>query len=122
MKYLTFIGNHDAIGPDTIGFVAALTIFMNYKDDIDGVYILTTSDNPRFAYKQMAEKTMRRMQGEKPELPVIIIEMDLENPVNFDLVYKVMLDETQKVIDNDKIQEDEKIINITSGTPTMTTC
>jgi len=65
---------------------------------------------------------MRRMQHEKKDLPITVIEMDLENPVNFDLVYKVMLDETLKVIESDKIQDEEKIINITSGTPTMTTC
>jgi len=122
LKYFTFIGNHDAIGPDTIGFGAALTIFMNYKDDIDGVYILTTPDNPRFAYKQMAEKTKRVMQAEKSELSVKIIEVELDSPVNFDLVYSVMLDETQKLMEDDSIIKDEKIINITSGTPTMSTC
>jgi len=48
--------------------------------------------------------------------------MDLDNPVDFELVYKIMLDETQNVIEKDKLNNEEKIINITSGTPTMTTC
>ena len=122
MKYFTLIGNHDAIGPETVGFGAALTIFMTYLEKIDGAYIFSTPDKPHFPYKQMAEKTMRHMQQEKKELPVVVIEMDLGNPVNFDLVYKVMLDETQKVIESDGIEDDNKIINITSGTPTMTTC
>jgi DNA-binding NtrC family response regulator len=122
LKYFTLIGNHDAIGPDTVGFGAALTIFMNYIEEIDGAYILTTPDKPNFNYKNTAEKTLRRMQLEKKDLPVTIVEMDLDNPVNFDLVYKVMLDEVQKVMEKDNIQNDEKIINITSGTPTMTTC
>jgi len=122
MKYFTFIGNHDFIDQTREGFGAALTIFFHYKDEIDGVYIFTSFDKPNFPYKQMADKTMKRMHGEKKDLPVSVIEMDLENPVNFDLVYKVMLDETQKVIEADKIRDDEKIINITSGTPTMTTC
>ena len=122
MKYFTLIGNHDAIGPDTVGLGAALTIFMNYIEEIDGAYILTTPDKPNFNYKNTAEKTLRRMQLEKKDLPVTIIEMDLENPVNFDLVYKVMLDEVQKIMDKDDIKDDNKIINITSGTPTMSTC
>jgi DNA-binding NtrC family response regulator len=122
MKYFTMIGNHDAIDSSQEGFGAALTIFFHYKDEIDGVYIFTSPDNPHFPYKQTAEKTMRRMQQEKKDLSVHIIEMELNNPVNFDLVYKVMLDESLKVLENDKIQDDEKIINITSGTPTMTTC
>jgi len=122
MKYFTLIGNHDAIEPNREGFGAALTIFFNYKEEIDGVYIFTSPDKSHFPYKQMAEKIIRRMMQEKKDLPVSIIEMDLENPVNFDLVYKVMLDETQKVIEENNIHNDEKIINITSGTPTMTTC
>ena len=122
MKYFTLIGNHDAIEPSREGFGAALTIFFHYKNEIDGVYIFSTPDKPNFPYKQMAEKTMRRMKQEKKDLLVSIVELDLENPVNFDLVYKVMLDESQKVMEKDSIKNDEKIINITSGTPTMTTC
>jgi len=56
MKYFTLIGNHDAIGPETVGFGAALTIFMTYLEKIDGVYIFTTPDKPHFPYKQTAEK------------------------------------------------------------------
>ena len=122
MKYFTIIGNHDVIDSNHKGFGAALTIFFYYKDEIDGVYIFTSPDKPHFHYKQMAEKTMLRMQQEKKGISVSIIEMDIENPVNFDLVYKVMLDETHKVMEDDNIQDDEKIINITSGTPTMSTC
>ena len=122
MKYFTIIGNHDAISPDTVGIGPALTIFMKYIEEIDGVYIFTSTDTSKFPYKETAEKTKRRMQSEKKDLPVKVIEMDLDNPVNFDLVYKVMLDEVQKVMEKDNIQNDEKIINITSGTPTMTTC
>ena len=122
MKYFTFIGNHDFIEPSREGFGAALTIFFNYKDDLDGVYIFASQDKPGRPYMEMAKKTMRRMLQEKKELPVTIIEIGLDNPVNFDLVYKVMLDETKKVIESDNIVDDEKIINITSGTPTMSTC
>ncbi|MBC8213135.1 MAG: sigma 54-interacting transcriptional regulator [Candidatus Marinimicrobia bacterium] len=122
MKYFTIIGNHDAIDPNQLGIGAALTIFFKYQDEIDGVYIFTSPDKPHFSYKQTAEKTMRRMQAEKRGLPVSIIEMDIESPVDFDLVYKAMLDETQTVIEKNNIKDDPKIINITSGTPTMSTC
>tara|TARA_B100000315_G_C14543175_1_gene571937 strand:+ start:173 stop:1699 length:1527 start_codon:yes stop_codon:yes gene_type:complete len=122
MKYFTIIGNHDAIDATQPGIGAALTIFFNYMADIDGVYIFTSPDKPHFLYKQTAEKIMRRMQAEKKGLPVSIIEMDIESPVDFDLVYKTMLDETQTVIEKDNIKDKPKIINITSGTPTMTTC
>jgi two-component system, NtrC family, response regulator AtoC len=122
MKYFTIIGNHDAIDPKHIGIGAALTIFFKYKEEIDCVYIFTSSDKPNFSYKQTAEKIKRRMQAEKKDLPVSIIEMDIESPVDFDLVYKTMLDETQTVIENDNVKDTPKIINITSGTPTMSTC
>ena len=88
MKYFTIIGNHDAIDPTQTGIGAALTIFFNYIDDIDGVYIFTSPDKPHFSYKKTAEKIMRRMQAEKKGLSISIIEMDLESPVDFDLVYK----------------------------------
>jgi len=122
MKYFTIIGNHDAIGSSHEGYGAALTIFFKYKDEIDGVYIFTSPDKPHFPYKQTAEKTMRRMKQEQRDMSVSIIEMDIDNPVNFDLVYKVMLDESHKAMEENNIQDDEKIINITSGTPTMSTC
>jgi len=122
MKYFTFIGNHDQIGPDTIGYGAALTIFLNYKDQIDGIYIFTSKDKETFPYMQMAEKNMHVMQQEKPGINVQIVEMDLDNPVNFDIVYTAILDEYIKIDERDSIKDEEKIINITSGTPTMTTC
>lgn len=122
MKYFTIIGNHDAIDSKLPGIGAALTIFFNYIEKIDGVYIFSSPDKPHFSYKQTAKKIKRRMEAEKKDLPVSIIEMDIESPVDFDLVYKTMLDETQTVIEKDNILNDPKIINITSGTPTMSTC
>lgn len=122
MKYFTIIGNHDEINPDQPGIGAALTIFFQFKDEIDTVYILSSPDALHFSYMKTAEKIMRRMQIEKADLTVSIIEMDIESPVDFDLVYKTMLDITQTVIEKDNIKNEPKIINITSGTPTMATC
>ncbi len=122
MKYFTLIGNHDAIGPDHEGFGAALTIFFKYLDEIDGVYILSSPNRSHFPYREMAEKTKLRMESEKNGLNVSIKNLDIENPADFELVYKAMLDEILAAIEVDSIAVDEKIINITSGTPTMSTC
>ena len=51
MKYFTLIGNHDFIDKGSPGLGAALTIFLHYKDEIDGVYIFTSPDKPNAAYK-----------------------------------------------------------------------
>ena len=50
------------------------------------------------------------------------MDVDVESPVDFDLVYKAMLDESTTVIEDDKLHDKEIIINITSGTPTMCMC
>ena len=84
MKYFTLIGNHDFISKESAGLGAAMTIFNEYKDDIDGVYIFTSPG----AYKDMSEKIARKMKSfsSNKELSVYIIELDIENPVDFDLV------------------------------------
>ena len=41
MKYFTLIGNHDFISKDS-GLGAAMTIFNEYKEKIDGVYIFAS--------------------------------------------------------------------------------
>ena len=120
MKYFTLIGNHDFISKDNPSVGAALTIFNEYKDGISGVYIFASPG----VYKEMSEKTARRMKSfsENNDLSVSIIDLDIESPVDFDLVYKAMLDESRTVIENDNLNDEEIIINITSGTPTMSTC
>ena len=60
--------------------------------------------------------------SEKENININIIDLDIESPVDFDLVYKAMLDESRTVIEDDNLDEEEIIINITSGTPTMCTC
>ena len=122
MKYFTIIGNHDAIDKNHEGFGAALTIFFHYIDDISAVYLFASPDKPDFSYINTAEKIKRRMLQERKDLPIDIIELDIANPVNFNLVYKVLLNETQNIIVDNNIKDNEKIINITSGTPTMSTC
>ena len=119
MKYFTLIGNHDFISKDSEPG-AAMTIFNEYKDKIDGVYIFASPG----IYKEMSEKIARRMKSfsDNKELHVSIVDVDIESPVDFDLVYKAMLDESRTVIEKDKLHDEDIIINITSGTPTMCTC
>ena len=120
MKYFTLIGNHDFISRESTGPGAAMTIFNEYKEKIDSVYIFASPGE----YKKMSEKIARKMKSfsVKENLNINIIDLDIESPVDFDLVYKAMLDESRTVIENDKLSEEEIIINITSGTPTMCTC
>ena len=58
MKYFTLIGNHDFISKDSEPG-AAMTIFNEYKDKIDGVYIFASPG----IYKEMSEKIARRMKS-----------------------------------------------------------
>ena len=123
MIYLTFIGNHDRIDKDTVGLGAVLTIFYNYIEKIERVFLFTSPDTKKFSYTETSQKIKRVMESEKDVIDVIIIPIALESPIDFNLVYKVMLDETQKIVEESKnLKNKEKIINITSGTPTMTAC
>lgn len=123
MIYLTFVGNHDQL---TAGqsFGAALKIFLDYKDGIKQVFIFVTSarKSESFIYRDIAEQNKSNMLAENPGLHVTLIDINLQNPIDFDLVYPVMLDETQKLFEDQALRKAEKIINVTSGTPTMTAC
>ena len=120
MKYFTLIGNHDFISRDNTGTGAALTIFTEYIDKIDHVYIFSSPG----IYKKMSEKTARKMKSfsQNKKLSVSIVDLNIESPVDFDLVYKALLDGSRTVIEKDKLEDEDIIINITSGTPTMSTC
>lgn len=124
MIYLTLVGNHDALDKSRDGYGAAITIFLQYKDAISDVYIFVTSSkgNDRVNYWEIAESNKTIMLSEKPGVNVTLVTIDLLNPIDFDLVYPILLHETQKLLELEKIRTTEKIINITSGTPTMTTC
>jgi len=123
MIYLTFIGNHDQITPGQ-SFGAALTIFLDYKDAIREVFLFVTPSKKKDGvdYRKIAEQNKSAMLAAKPGLQIILVDIDLPNPIDFDLVYPVMLDETQKLFEDLSLRDAEKIINITSGTPTMTAC
>jgi len=123
MMYFTFIGNHDKISPDH-PYGAALTIFQQYKENLDKVFLFVTPSKRDSAinYDQISKQTKSIMEHDKPGINITLVNLDLDNPVDFDLVYPVMLDATQKIIEDEPIKNAKKIINITSGTPTMTAC
>ena len=123
MIYLTFIGNHDQINTGQ-SYGAALRIFLDYKDAIEQVFFFVTPAKKKDSvdYREIAEQNQSVMLAEKPYLPVTLVDIELPNPIDFDLVYPVILNETQKLFEEQSILDAEKIINITSGTPTMTAC
>jgi len=123
MIYFTFIGNHDQIEPGQ-PYGAALTIFLQYKAEVERIYLFVTPAKSQAAvnYEEIARKTKAIMEQDKPGLVVELITMDFQNPIDYDLVYPVMLDVTQKVLEDAQVKTAAKIINITSGTPTMTAC
>lgn len=124
MVYFSFIGNHDRIEINDKGPGAVATIFLQYKDKIDQVFLFVTpakrEDNTD--YRAIAEANARLIRAEKSTADVELVHLELANPVDFDLVYPRMLDALLEILDQYDLHQAEKIINITSGTPTMTTC
>ncbi|MBL7046949.1 MAG: sigma 54-interacting transcriptional regulator [Candidatus Marinimicrobia bacterium] len=122
MKFLTFAGTHDDIGPDSSEYGAVLTIFFEYMDEIDDVYIFVTPASNKADFPKIAYKIKRVIESEAPDVNVHLIDVNIIDPVDYDLVYQTIFDETQKLLQEEGFTEAEKKINITSGTPTMTAC
>ena len=130
MVYFSFIGVHDqTFDKQTNTFGATLTIFQSLIEKIDMVFLFATRtiideteirDNIDFV--ELGEKIKDYMQFLEKDLEVEIVTIDIPNPIDYDIIYDVMYEKTQEVMKTHSILEDEKIINITSGTPTMTTC
>ena len=121
MIYLTFIGNHDAI-TDSGTYGAVTNIFLQYKDDITRIFLLVTPKTPLADYPKIAYDNARLIKNANDSVDVEIINVNLPNPVDYDIVYPMMLNEVSNIIDKYNLKNEEKIINITSGTPTMTAC
>jgi transcriptional regulator with GAF, ATPase, and Fis domain len=122
MKLLTFVGTHDDISQDTTGIGAVLTIYHEHKDAIDDVYILVTPSSEKADFPVIAQKIKRSIESESSPVNVHLIDANIIDPVDYDLVYQIIFDVTQKLLKEDGFAKAEKIINITSGTPTMTAC
>ena len=123
MIYFTFVGNHDKIDSSSGSLGAVTSIFLKYKEDITDVFIFVTpAKKDGSSYKAIAEKNAAFMRTENPEINVEFVDLPVSNPVDFDIVYPTMLHHTLDIIDNYNIHNSPKLVNITSGTPTMTTC
>lgn len=121
MIYFTFIGNHDAISESGL-FGAVTNIFLNYKDEIKKVFFFVTAKTPSADYLAIANDNAKLIKQEKDSVEIEFIQLNLSNPVDYDIVYPVMLNEVSNVIEKYNLQDEPKIINITSGTPTMSAC
>lgn len=123
MKYFTFVGNHDKFESGSNGLGAVASIFLEYKDEIEDVFLfITPSANKSVNYENIAEQNASFMRSENSNINIEYVIIPVSNPVDFDIVYPSMLHNVLKIIDDYGIQESPKLVNITSGTPTMTTC
>jgi len=121
MIYFTFIGNHDAIS-ETSSFGAVTNIFLQYKEEISKVFLFVTPKTPFADYPKIAKDNVRLIKLAKDSVQVEIINVILPNPVDYDIVYPIMLNEVSNIIEKHSLNDEQKLINITSGTPTMTAC
>jgi len=121
MIYFTFIGNHDAIS-ETGSFGAVTNIFLQYKEEISKVFLFVTPKTPFADYPKIANDNVRLIKLTKGSVQVEIINVTLPNPVDYDIVYPIMLNEVSNIIEKHSLSDEQKLINITSGTPTMTAC
>ena len=124
MVYFSFIGNHDTLEPRPEGLGASANIFLRYRDEIERVFLFINDARQEQGadYARIAQQNSRFMQTEKPQVDIEVVTLHAANPVDFDLVYPAMLDKVLELLDQYDLHDAEKVINITSGTPTMTTC
>ena len=118
MIYLTFVGNNDRPNPEGSG--PALTVYFQYSDKITDIYILQTPKNEGGDYPAFATFTSRQITSFNPEVKVNILPVDIIDPTDYKHVYSSMLHEIQKIQEKNKTSS--TIINLSSGTPTMTVC
>jgi|TARA_Y100000310_G_scaffold134823_1_gene133737 two-component system response regulator HydG len=128
MIYFTIIGTRDSFVDIKDPFKtcgAALTIFMNYREDIDTVYLFTTKTGVERdqLYKEAADITEKLMKRQNKKLKFSQVELDfVPSPIDYMTVFHEMMAKIKTIMEEDNVLNIEKIINITSGTPTMTAC
>ncbi len=122
MILLSYVGNHDDLAGNHQGYGAIVDIFRNYSSQLHRVFLLATPTTDRANYVNIANDNADLIRKYKPEVKIDIIKVDLPNPIDYDLVYPITLDTILKIMDENDLRDSEKIINITSGTPTMAAC
>jgi len=129
MIYFSIIGMNDChidiFSPHMTGG-ATLTTFMHYKDEIEQVYLFKTKTGDLEKdqmVKKGAEINEKVMKSEKRDIQFTTIEFDFfPSPIDYKIVYNEMRAKIIELMAVNKILKKEKIINISSGTPTMTAC
>ena len=104
---------------------ATLSIFMDLKDQIDSVYLFQskTGDEKDLIIEKSSDTHQKIMKMENKELSFRTINLDfLNDPTDYSIIFPEMKAKITKVMVENDILEKEKVINISSGTPTMTTC
>lgn len=120
MIYFSFIGNHDKIADNEYG--SFLNIYKYFSKEIKSVFAFITPNTPTTNYEEIAKENFATIKEINPKVEIVPIYVDLKNPVDYDLVYPILFDEYLQISKKYKIEGSEKIVNITSGTPTMTAC
>ena len=87
---------------------------------ISDVYLFITPSKD-VDYQRVGETSAHMIQDFNPDVNIKLMEFEnIINPVDYELIYPIMLDACKNIIDT---HPDEKyLINISSGTPTMATC
>lgn len=120
MIYFSFIGNHDKITDNEYG--SFFNIYKHFSKEIKSVFAFITPNTATSNYEEIAKKNFEKIKAINPKIEIVPIYTDLKNPVDYDLVYPILFDEYLQINKKYKIDDVEKIVNITSGTPTMTAC
>jgi len=128
MIYFSIIGFNDCkidkSAPHATGG-ATLKTFMAFRDEIDKVYLFYTKtgeakDEDLIKACELNGKEMKR---EKRNIELTNIELSfVPSPIDYKIVYNEMHAKIIELMTTHKILDEEKIINISSGTPTMTAC
>ena len=121
MVYLSFVGNHDQLSP-TGEYGAFSNVCLEYELEIDRAFVFITNTNGEANYNEIAEENIKLLKNKTKGIEFYKIKIELLNPIDYDVVYPKMLDSLLKIIELHSLVDEKKLINITSGTPTMASC
>jgi len=111
---LTFIGNNDCYIDEKPG--AILSILKEIE--IDKLYIFYNNEK----YLKPASNILKFCRKNHPELEVFYQEALTGNPIDYNTVYPAMYSAVKKVLEENRNENADYTISITSGTPTMHAC
>jgi len=111
---LTFIGNNDCYIDEKPG--AILSILKEIK--FDKLYILYNNEK----YLKPASDILRYCRKNHPRVDVFYQEALTGNPIDYNTVYPAMYSAVKKVLEENRNENADYTISITSGTPTMHAC